>query len=169
MIRTIPAMLALTLALAACSETPQNRPELPAAPGTPEYMMDQLEYLSRLTPDQGWRSTPSGLRYRRVSGNGAGLRPRPTDTVTIHYRGTLTDGTEFDSSLGGQPITFPLAQLIPGWQEGVPLMSVGDRYEFAIPFTAAYGPAGSPPQIPGYATLLFTIDLIGIGGTPSQP
>jgi FKBP-type peptidyl-prolyl cis-trans isomerase len=123
-----------------------------------------FQYLNRLDPAQGWHRTVSGLRYRKVSGTATGPRPSPTDTVTIHYVGRFIDGSEFDSSVArGEPATFPLGNLIRGWQEGVPMMAVGDRYEFAIPYTLAYGPNGRGP-IPGGATLVFTIDLIGIGG-----
>ena len=152
------ALFALTLstpALAQESETPA--PERDA-----EYHNRQQLYLYQLDPAEGWRTTASGLRYRKVSGDAQGPRPSPTDTVTIHYVGRFIDGTEFDSSVSrGEPATFPLPRLIRGWQEGVPLMNVGDRFEFAIPWHLAYGPVGRGP-IPGGATLLFTIDLIGI-------
>ena len=112
---------------------------------------------------EGWRRTISGLRYRKVERHRHAARiPPPTDTVTIHYVGRFIDGTEFDCSVArGEPATFPLKRLIRGWQEGVPLMGVGDRYEFAIPYNLAYGYDGRGP-IPGGATLLFTIDLIAI-------
>jgi FKBP-type peptidyl-prolyl cis-trans isomerase len=123
-----------------------------------------FEYLNRLDPAQGWHRTVSGLRYRKISGTASGPHPTVRDTVTIHYVGRFIDGTEFDSSVArNEPATFPLGQLIRGWQEGVPLMAVGDRYEFAIPYTLAYGPNGRG-SIPAGATLLFTIDLIAIGG-----
>ena len=109
-----------------------------------------------------WQSTPSGLRYRRISGNGSGQSPRPTDTVTLHYVGKLMDGTEFDSSFrSGEPVTMALPQLIPGWQEGVPLMSVGDVYEFVVPPELGYGDRAAGP-IPAGSTLHFTIGLIAI-------
>lgn len=138
----------------------QDAPATPAAdPPNSDY---HFRYLNRLDPAEGWRRTISGLRYRKISGTASGPRPSPTDTVTIHYAGTFIDGTEFDSSVArGEPATFPLQGLIRGWQEGVPMMAVGDRYEFAIPYTLAYGPNGRGP-IPGGATLVFTIDLIGI-------
>src|SRR6186713_439201 len=86
------------------------------------------------------------------------------DTVTLHYVGTLVDGTEFDSSVRrGQPATFPLRSLIPAWQVAVPMMGVGDTIEIAAPATLAYGPIGRGP-IPGGATLLFRIELLGIVG-----
>ena len=125
----------------------------------------QMLALLNLRPEDGWRTTASGLRYRQVaSGQPGALRPAPTDTVTIHYVGTFIDGREFDSSVArGEPATFPLPRLIRGWQEGVPLMAVGDRFEFAIPWQLAYGPRGRGP-IPGGATLLFTIELLGVAG-----
>ena len=124
---------------------------------------DQLLHLLNLKPSEGWQGTPSGLRYRKVkSGPAGGAHPSPTDTVTIHYAGRFIDGTEFDSSIArGEPATFPLPRLIQGWQEGVPLMAVGDTFEFAIPYNLAYGAKGRGP-IPGGATLLFTIELIAI-------
>jgi len=150
-------MIAAMLAMLAAQTSPP--PPLAPNPANSDY---HFRYLNRLDPAQGWRRTLSGLRYRKLSGTANGPRPAATDTVTIHYVGRFIDGTEFDSSVSrGQPATFPLGRLIRGWQEGVPMMSVGDRYEFAIPYTLAYGYAGRGP-IPGGATLLFTIDLIGI-------
>lgn len=138
-----------------------------ASAASPEYdarwQNNQMVFLIELDRQEGWQSTSSGLRYRKVKGSGSSARPSATDTVTIHYTGRLTDGSEFDSSVArGEPATFPLAGLIKGWQEGVPLMSVGDTYEFAIPQQLAYGPRGRGP-IPGGATLLFTIELLGVG------
>jgi FKBP-type peptidyl-prolyl cis-trans isomerase FkpA len=154
------------LAAAAMLDAGAARAQEPADPPPVErdadYHNRQQLYLYALDPAQGWRTTASGLRYRKVSGSADGPRPSPTDTVTIHYVGRFIDGTEFDSSVArGEPATFPLGRLIRGWQEGVPLMAVGDRYEFAIPYTLAYGANGRGP-IPGGATLLFTIDLIAI-------
>jgi FKBP-type peptidyl-prolyl cis-trans isomerase FkpA len=154
---------ALALALAG------QEPAAPAPnPANADY---HFRYLNRLDPAQGWRRTPSGLRWRKVRGPGTGRRPAVTDTVTIHYVGRFIDGTEFDSSVArNEPATFPLARLIRGWQEGVPMMGVGDRYEFAIPYNLAYGYNGRGP-IPGGATLIFTIDLIAIaapGAAPAQ-
>ena len=154
-------MIVALLALAASAQPPGSPPPDPA---NADY---HFRYLNRLDPAEGWRRTVSGLRYRRLSGTGRGPHPSPTDTVTIHYAGRFIDGTEFDSSIArGQPATFPLPRLIRGWQEGVPLMAVGDRYEFAIPYTLAYGWNGRGP-IPGGATLLFTIELIAVA-SPGQ-
>lgn len=122
----------------------------------------QMLYLYGLDLAEGWNSTASGLRYRKVKDGDGEARPSPTDTVTIHYVGRFIDGHEFDSSVArGEPATFPLPRLIKGWQQGVPLMQVGDTFEFAIPYHLAYGAKGKGP-IPGGATLLFTIELLGI-------
>jgi FKBP-type peptidyl-prolyl cis-trans isomerase FkpA len=163
-------LIALALAgTAACSRQPQSSVPANTVLGPGTYVEQQGAYLNTLAPAQGWQGTPSGLRYRKVGGPGTGAHPRPTDTVTLHYVGTLTDGTEFDSSRrGGQPVTFPLQDLVRGWQEGVPLMGVGDTYEFAIPSDLGYGPMGQGP-IPGGATLLFTIELIAIVPPGQQP
>jgi len=122
----------------------------------------QMLALAERHGGNGWNVTPSGLRWRLVAGNGSGKHPGPTDNVTVHYVGTFTDGSEFDSSVRrGTPATFPLNRVIPGWTEGVQLMGIGDKVEFAIPQQIAYGPKGRGP-IPGGATLLFTVELLGI-------
>ena len=151
-------IFAIIIALAAAAQEPAASAPAAVSPNADYH----FRYLNGLDPAQGWHRTASGLRYRKISGSANGPHPAPTDTVTIHYVGRFIDGTEFDSSVArNEPATFPLPRLIPGWQEGVPLMSVGDRFEFAIPYNLAYGYAGRGP-IPGGATLLFTIDLIAI-------
>ena len=112
---------------------------------------------------QGWYYLPGGVLWRRIAGDGTGARPTVQDTVTLHYAGTLVDGTEFDSSYGGRPATFPLRQLIRAWQLAVPQMAVGDTIEIAVPSDLGYGPRGGGP-IPGGATLLFKIELLDILG-----
>lgn len=122
----------------------------------------QMLALAERHGGKGWHVTASGLHWRRIAGDGSGARPGPTDRVTVHYTGTFSDGAEFDSSVRrGEPATFPLNRVIKGWQEGVQLMGVGDKVEFAIPQELAYGPKGRGP-IPGGATLLFTVELIAI-------
>ncbi|MBN1197296.1 MAG: FKBP-type peptidyl-prolyl cis-trans isomerase [Candidatus Aminicenantes bacterium] len=106
--------------------------------------------------------TPSGLQYTVIKpGNGAS--PKPSDRVQVHYHGTLVDGTVFDSSVErGEPVTFRLDQLIPGWVEGIQLMQVGAKYRFVIPPELAYGKRGSPPKIGPDATLIFEVELLSI-------
>ncbi len=155
--------IAAALVLCGLSISPATAQDAPAAPAADPPNSDyHFRYLNRLDPAEGWRRTVSGLRYRKLSGSADGPRPTVDNNVTIHYVGTFIDGTEFDSSVArGEPATFPLSGLIRGWQEGVPMMAVGDRYEFAIPYTLAYGPNGRGP-IPGGATLIFTIELFAI-------
>ncbi len=83
-------------------------------------------------------------------------------TITIHYHGTLMDGTMFDSTRGKEPATFPLPRLISGWQAGLPGMKVGGIRRLTIPYQMAYGEAGSPPTIPAKADLVFSIELVGV-------
>lgn len=107
-------------------------------------------------------TTPSGLQYE-VLEEGDGPRPSATDRVRVHYRGTLIDGTEFDSSYErGNPVTFPLNGVIPGWTEALQLMPVGSKYRIVLPPELGYGSRGSPPVIPPNATLVFEVELLGI-------
>jgi len=113
---------------------------------------------------EGVQITDSGLQYQ-VLEMGDGARPAATDKVTVHYRGTLLNGEEFDSSYSrGEPITFALDQVIPGWTEGVQLMPVGSKFMFYIPPNLGYGPAGGGPIGPN-ATLIFQVELVGIEGS----
>jgi len=120
--------------------------------------------LASLKASDGWRSLQGGLRWRRIKGDGSGKHPTVADNVKLNYAGRLVDGTEFDSSYArGEPVTFPLGRLIEAWQIAVPLMGVGDTAEIAVPSDLGYGPQGQGP-IPGGATLLFKIELLGIEG-----
>ncbi|WP_198000756.1 FKBP-type peptidyl-prolyl cis-trans isomerase [Gimesia fumaroli] len=119
-----------------------------------------LNVTDEATP--GYSSTPSGLKYRIVR-EGDGSKPGPQDEVTVHYRGTLEDGTEFDSSYKrGQTISFPLGGVIPGWTEGLQLIGEGGEIELIIPSELGYGAAGSPPVIPPNATLHFRVELFKV-------
>jgi len=105
--------------------------------------------------------TPSGLQYE-VLRAGTGAKPTSDQTVEVHYHGTLTDGTVFDSSVErGETISFPVTGVIPGWIEALQLMPVGSKWRLVIPSDLAYGPDGSDPIPPG-ATLIFEVELIGI-------
>lgn len=109
-------------------------------------------------------TTASGLRYKVLaSGPAGGVSPTVADTVVVHYRGTLVDGTEFDSSYSrGQPATFGVGQVIRGWTEALQLMKPGDKWLIHIPYNLAYGMQGSPPKIPPFADLVFQVELLQV-------
>ena len=112
----------------------------------------------------GVTTTASGLQIETLKA-GSGAKPSATSVVTVHYKGTLTNGTVFDSSYDrGQPATFPLNQVIPGWTEGVQLMQIGGKYKLYIPGNLAYGPQGSGEKIGPNETLVFEIELLKIEG-----
>jgi FKBP-type peptidyl-prolyl cis-trans isomerase FkpA len=116
-------------------------------------------YLEKAAAAPGAIRTPSGLIYRELRA-GTGTSPAATDTVKVNYRGTLVDGKKFDSNDNQK---FPLNQVIPCWTEGVQKMKVGGKAELVCPSSIGYGERGSPPEIPGGATLIFEIELLGIG------
>ena len=122
----------------------------------------QPDYLDKAAAEPGAKKTSSGLVYRELR-PGTGASPKATDTVKVHYRGTLTDGKEFDSSYArNEPAEFPLNRVIPCWTEGVQMMKVGGKSRLVCPSNIAYVENGSPPEIPGGATLVFEIELLGI-------
>src|SRR4051812_17587907 len=124
-------------------------------------------FLEKNKARAGIKTTASGLQYE-VLKEGTGSSPKATETVTVNYKGTLMDGTTFDSSYDrGQPATFVLNQVIPGWTEGVQLMKPGAKYKFYIPSNLAYGEQ-APPQIGPNAPLIFEVELLSIG-QPEQP
>jgi FKBP-type peptidyl-prolyl cis-trans isomerase len=108
-------------------------------------------------------TTASGLKYQVLKHGTGTVSPKATDTVKVHYHGTLLNGTVFDSSVErGEPISFPLNQVIPGWTEGLQLMKVGDKFKFEIPPNLAYGPNSPSPKIPPNSTLVFEVELLAI-------
>ena len=150
----------MILALAAALLMQPTATTPPATPD-PAYLAEQRRALDELSPAEGWRTTPSGLKYRVLIGRGTGERPAATDRVMVHYVGRFSNNEVFDSSVArGEAAVFPLNRVIRGWTEGVQLMSVGERWEFAIPASLAYGDGRGP--IPGGATLFFKVELIDI-------
>ncbi len=120
------------------------------------------KFLAENAKRKGVHVTESGLQYE-VLKQGDGPRPKATDRVKVHYRGTLIDGTEFDSSYArGEPVVFPLGGVIKGWTEGVQLMNVGSKYRFYLPPELAYGERGAGQRIGPNATLIFEVELLGI-------
>ncbi len=108
-------------------------------------------------------TTASGLKYQVLKKGTGTVSPKATDTVKVHYHGTLLDGTVFDSSVErGEPISFPLNGVIRGWTEGLQLMKVGDKFKFEIPPNLAYGANSPSPKIPPNSTLVFEVELLGI-------
>jgi FKBP-type peptidyl-prolyl cis-trans isomerase FkpA len=125
------------------------------------------DFRAEFEKQDGVTKTDSGLLYQ-VETEGTGAQPKETDTVEVHYKGTLIDGTQFDSSYDrGQPATFPLNRVIPGWTEGVQLMKVGSKYKFVIPPELAYGEQDTP-TIPANSTLVFEVELLKIDGDDAQ-
>ncbi|MCH5237478.1 MAG: FKBP-type peptidyl-prolyl cis-trans isomerase [Muribaculaceae bacterium] len=120
------------------------------------------KFLEANRKNPGVHVTESGLQYV-IDKEGTGAQPSATDEVTVHYTGRLLDGTVFDSSVNrGEPATFPLNRVIPGWTEGVQLMKEGAKYTFFIPSDLAYGPQGIPNAIPPHSTLIFDVELIKV-------
>lgn len=120
-------------------------------------------FLTENKKKTGIISLPSGLQYEVLLA-GTGVKPIATDEVTVHYKGSLTNGKQFDSSYDrGEPTSFILNQVIPGWTEGLQQMPVGAKYRFFIPYSLGYGERGAGQDIPPYSTLIFEVELIKIG------
>lgn len=125
-------------------------------------------YLEKAAAEKGAQKTATGLIYQEIKA-GSGAYPKASDTVKVHYAGTLIDGKEFDSSIKrGQPAEFPLGQVIPCWTEGVGKMKVGGKAKLTCPADLAYGDQGRPPIIPGGATLVFEVELLEVKA-PAAP
>jgi len=124
-------------------------------------------YLTTNGKKAGVKATASGLQYEVIS-LGTGQKPKTSDTVKVHYEGKLIDGTVFDSSIArGEPVTFPVDGVIPGWTEGLQLMPVGSKFRFFIPSELAYGEEGAGDVIAPNSVLLFEVELLGIEPPPA--
>ena len=119
-------------------------------------------FLAENKKKEGVKTTPSGLQYKVIK-EGTGKMPKATDTVTTHYKGTLVDGKEFDSSYRrGEPASFQVNKVIPGWTEALQLMKVGSKYQLFIPSQLAYGERGAGAMIGPNATLIFEVELVSV-------
>lgn len=162
------AMAALMMAgMASCgSNTSSNENTEEATPDYGQQIKDNKtlgrEFMEQNAKNDSVVQTTSGLQYM-VLKEGTGAKPGAEDTVTVHYTGKLLDGTVFDSSVErGEPASFPLNAVIPGWTEGLQLMSEGSKYRLFIPSELAYGSKGSGDKILPNATLIFDVELIKV-------
>jgi FKBP-type peptidyl-prolyl cis-trans isomerase FkpA len=147
----------LSIVLVSCSSTSESGKNPDTLPADPKAALDKA------AAEPGAIRTPSGLVYRELRA-GTGASPKATDSVKVNYRGTLTNGTEFDSSYKrNEPAQFPVNQVIPCWTEGLQRMRVGGKSQLVCPASLAYGDRGAPPDIPGGATLIFEVELLAIG------
>jgi FKBP-type peptidyl-prolyl cis-trans isomerase len=154
------ARLSLTLAAAicllGCDKPKEPTADTPATKAAPAAQADSSQ-------KNEMKTTASGLKYQVLKQGTGTVSPKASDTVNVHYHGTLLNGTVFDSSVErGQPISFPLNGVIPGWTEGLQLMKVGDKFKFEIPPNLAYGENSPSPKIPPNSVLVFEVELLGI-------
>ena len=148
--------LAAAVCLLGCGKPAEPAPDKPVDKAAPGGQADSGQ-------KNDMKTTSSGLKYQVLKQGTGTASPKATDTVNVHYHGTLLDGTVFDSSVErGQPISFPLNGVIPGWTEGLQLMKVGDKFKFEIPPDLAYGANSPSPKIPPNSTLVFEVELLGI-------
>ena len=142
--------------------TLQQFDEKAATAASANAIAEGEKYQMENKAKDGVQVTESGLQYEVIS-EGDGPKPAATDTVSVHYVGTLLNGTEFDSSVArGQPAEFPLNGVIPGWTEGLQLMNTGSKYRFVIPSALAYGERGAGANIGPGETLIFEVELLEI-------
>jgi FKBP-type peptidyl-prolyl cis-trans isomerase len=149
-------ILVAAVCVAGCDKAPEPAVEKPAAKAAPSGQAEAGQ-------KSDMKATPSGLKYLVLKQGTGTVSPKATDTVKVHYHGTLLNGTIFDSSVQrGEPVSFPLNRVIPGWTEGLQLMKVGDKFKFEIPPNLAYGPNSPTPDIPPNSTLVFEVELLAI-------
>ncbi|WP_417320205.1 FKBP-type peptidyl-prolyl cis-trans isomerase [Emcibacter sp.] len=153
----------LAAVITGCSESGEESGDQASSKETKEdNVSESKSFLEENKDKPGVSVTASGLQYK-VLLEGTGKSPAATDTVTVHYEGTLTDGTKFDSSYDrGTPASFPLNRVIRGWTEGLQLMKEGGKYKFFIPSDLAYGPQGAGGVIGPNEDLIFTVELIRV-------
>ncbi|MDN3679387.1 FKBP-type peptidyl-prolyl cis-trans isomerase [Vibrio tapetis subsp. quintayensis] len=153
----------IRLALESLDKRVAEKMQAQAAEKSAAAEKEGADFRAEFEKMEGVTKTESGLLYQ-VMTPAEGASPVDTDTVEVHYTGTLIDGTKFDSSYDrDQSATFPLNRVIPGWTEGVQLMQVGSKYKFVIPPELAYGPQDTP-TIPANSTLVFEVELLNIDG-----
>ncbi len=152
------------LALTGCATSPPESLLLASPAVAADWEAAQRGYLAWNSTRRGWTIAPSGLQYRRVgAARPKAPGPIPTDIVRVHYRGTLINDVEFDSSYSrNAPAEFPLNRVIRGWTEGVGVMRVGETYDFVIPADLAYGSRRMGNDIPANSTLKFRVQLLAI-------
>jgi FKBP-type peptidyl-prolyl cis-trans isomerase len=138
-------------------------PELGAADIPNDTKESGRKWLEDRAAEDGVVKTPSGLLYKVITEGSGTARPGPTDSCSIHYHGTLPNGTVFDSSYDrGGPIRFAVNQVVKGWMEALLMMHEGDKWELYIPYELAYSVGGAPPHIPGFSPLKYETELISI-------
>jgi FKBP-type peptidyl-prolyl cis-trans isomerase FklB len=129
-------------------------------------LKDGKDFLEQNAKKEGVVTLPSGLQYKALK-EGSGASPKANDNVTVHYRGTLIDGTEFDSSYKrNKPATFRLDRVIPGWTQALTLMKPGAKWQLFIPAKLAYGERGAGTKIPPGSTLIFDVELVSVQPAP---
>lgn len=165
--RYLPAVRVLAVlgcvSLGARAQAAEEKPAKPASALDQEKAKGKA-YLDKAAKEKGAERTKSGLVYIPLK-KGTGALPKSSDTVRVHYKGTFIDGKEFDSSIGSDPVEFPLNGVIPCWTEGVQKIKVGGKAKLVCPPDIAYGDRGAGGgMIPGGATLVFEVELLGIAG-----
>jgi FKBP-type peptidyl-prolyl cis-trans isomerase FkpA len=143
-------------------ETMKEKQQVLAEQQAEQSLLEGQKFLTENAKKTGVTTTNSGIQYVVIN-DGQGAKPQATDTVKVHYKGSLLNGDTFDSSYErGEPAVFPLNRVISGWTEAVQLMPIGSKYKFTIPSELAYGEQGNPPNIPGNSVLEFEIELLDI-------